>query len=44
MAAVSQPELRKGLLNQPAGMFVRIINAVPQGVVNVLQARVRAQS
>jgi large subunit ribosomal protein L10 len=33
-----------GLLNQPAGMFVRIINAVPQGVVNVLQARVRAQS
>ena len=31
-----------GLLNQPAGMFVRVINAVPQGVVNVLQARVRA--
>ena len=31
-----------GLLNQPSGMFVRVINAVPQGVVNVLQARVRA--
>ena len=31
-----------GLLNQPAGMFVRIINAVPQGMVNVLQAKVRA--
>lgn len=31
-----------GLLNQPAGMFVRVINAVPQGVVNVLQAKVRA--
>ena len=31
-----------GLLNQPAGMFVRIINAVPQGLVNVLQAKVRA--
>jgi large subunit ribosomal protein L10 len=33
-----------GLLNQPAGMFVRIINAVPQAALNVLQARVRAQS
>jgi large subunit ribosomal protein L10 len=31
-----------GLLNQPAGMFVRIINAVPQSLVNVLQAKVRA--
>ena len=31
-----------GLLNQPAGAFVRVINAVPQGVVNVLQAKVRA--
>jgi large subunit ribosomal protein L10 len=31
-----------GLLNQPAGSFVRIINAVPQGLVNVLQAKVRA--
>ena len=31
-----------GLLNQPAGMFVRIINAVPQGLVNVLQAKARA--
>jgi large subunit ribosomal protein L10 len=31
-----------GLMNQPASMFVRVINAVPQGVVNVLQAKVRA--
>jgi len=31
-----------GLLNQPAGAFVRIINAVPQGLVNVLQAKARA--
>jgi len=31
-----------GLLNQPASMFVRVINAVPQGLVNVLQAKVRA--
>jgi large subunit ribosomal protein L10 len=31
-----------GLMNQPAGMFVRIINAVPQGLVNVLQAKVRS--
>jgi large subunit ribosomal protein L10 len=31
-----------GLMNQPASAFVRIINAVPQGLVNVLQAKVRA--
>ena len=31
-----------GLLNQPASSFVRIVNAVPQGLVNVLQAKVRA--
>jgi large subunit ribosomal protein L10 len=31
-----------GLLSQPASMFVRVLHAVPQGVVNVLQARVRA--
>ena len=31
-----------GLLNQPDSMFVRVLNAVPQGVANVLQARVRA--
>jgi large subunit ribosomal protein L10 len=31
-----------GLLNQPAGMFVRVLNAIPEGVVNVLQAKVRA--
>lgn len=31
-----------GLLNQPAGMFVRVLNATPQGLVNVLQAKVRA--
>jgi large subunit ribosomal protein L10 len=31
-----------GLLNQPAGMLVRVINAVPQGLVNVLQAKARA--
>jgi large subunit ribosomal protein L10 len=31
-----------GLLNQPASMFVRVINATPTGLVNVLQARVRA--
>jgi hypothetical protein len=29
-------------MNQPAGSFVRIINAVPQGLVNVLQAKVRS--
>jgi len=31
-----------GLFNQPAGMFVRIINAVPQAVVNVLEAKTRS--
>jgi large subunit ribosomal protein L10 len=31
-----------GLLSQPAGMFVRVLNAVPQGLANVLQAKVRA--
>ena len=31
-----------GLLSQPASLFVRVLNAVPQGVVNVLQAKVRA--
>jgi large subunit ribosomal protein L10 len=31
-----------GLLNQPGTMVVRILNAVPNGVVNVLQAKVRA--
>jgi large subunit ribosomal protein L10 len=31
-----------GLLQQPASSFVRVLNAVPSGVVNVLQAKVRA--
>ncbi|HUJ44344.1 MAG TPA: 50S ribosomal protein L10 [Opitutaceae bacterium] len=31
-----------GLISQPASMFVRVLHAVPQGVVNVLQAKVRA--
>ena len=31
-----------GLLQQPATLFVRVLNAVPQGIVNVLQAKVRA--
>ena len=31
-----------GLLNQPAGMFVRVLNATPSVLVNVLQAKVRA--
>jgi len=31
-----------GLLQQPASLFVRVINAVPQGFVNVLSAKVRA--
>lgn len=31
-----------GLLNQPGTMVVRILNAVPNSVVNVLQAKVRA--
>jgi large subunit ribosomal protein L10 len=30
-----------GLLSQPATLFVRVLHAVPQGVVNVLQAKVR---
>lgn len=30
-----------GLLNQPGTMLVRVLNAVPQSVVNVLQAKVR---
>ena len=31
-----------GLFSQPASMFVRVINAAPQGLVNVLNAKVRA--
>jgi large subunit ribosomal protein L10 len=31
-----------GLLQQPASLFVRVVNAVPQGFVNVLSAKVRA--
>ena len=31
-----------GLLQQPASQFVRVLNAAPQGLVNVLQAKVRA--
>lgn len=31
-----------GLLSQPGTMLVRVLNAVPQNVVNVLQAKVRA--
>jgi large subunit ribosomal protein L10 len=31
-----------GLLKQPSSLFVRVVNAVPQGLVNVLQAKVRA--
>ncbi len=33
-----------GLLTQPATGFVRVVNAVPQGLVNVLQAKVRAEN
>jgi large subunit ribosomal protein L10 len=33
-----------GLMNQPASALVRVINAVPQGLVNVLQAKVRSAS
>ena len=33
-----------GLLAQPATSLVRIIGAVPQNLVNVLQAKVRAES
>jgi large subunit ribosomal protein L10 len=29
-----------GLLNQPATMLVRVVQAVPQGMLNVLQAKV----
>lgn len=32
-----------GLLTQPSTGFVRIINAVPQALVNVLQAKVREE-
>lgn len=32
-----------GLLTQPATGFVRVVNAVPQGLVNVLQAKVRKE-
>jgi hypothetical protein len=31
------------LLTQPGTGFVRVINAVPQGLVNVLQAKVREE-
>jgi len=31
-----------GLLNQPGSALVRVLNAVPQGVVNLLQAKIRA--
>lgn len=33
-----------GLLTQPATGFVRVLNAVPQGFVNVLQAKVRQEN
>ncbi len=33
-----------GLLNQPGTSFVRVLNAIPQSVVNVLQAKVRAEN
>ena len=33
-----------GLLSQPGTGLVRVINAVPQNVVNVLQAKVRAEN
>jgi len=33
-----------GLLTQPATGFVRVINAVPQSLVNVLQAKVRKEN
>ncbi|MFP4165890.1 MAG: 50S ribosomal protein L10 [Opitutales bacterium] len=32
-----------GLLNQPATSMVRLLNAVPQDMVNVLQAKVRKE-
>ncbi len=31
-----------GLINQPAGSFVRVLAAAPQGLLNVLQAKARA--
>jgi large subunit ribosomal protein L10 len=31
-----------GLLQQPATLFVRVLNAGPQGLLNVLQAKARA--
>ncbi|NBB80913.1 MAG: 50S ribosomal protein L10 [Verrucomicrobia bacterium] len=33
-----------GLLNQPGTSLVRVLNAVPQNLVNVLQAKVRAEN
>lgn len=33
-----------GLLNQPGTSLVRVLNAVPQSVLNVLQAKVRAEN
>ncbi len=33
-----------GLLNQPGTSLVRVLNAVPQSVVNLLQAKVRAEN
>ncbi len=30
-----------GLLQQPASLFVRVLNAAPQGLINVLQAKSR---
>lgn len=33
-----------GLLTQPGTSLVRVLNAVPQNVVNVLQAKVRAEN
>ncbi len=30
-----------GLINQPGTMLVRVLNAIPQSVVNVLQAKIR---
>ena len=31
-----------GLLNTPATSLVRVVNGVPQALVNVLQAKIRA--
>ena len=33
-----------GLLAQPATGFVRVVGAVPQNLVNVLQAKVRSEN